>query len=96
MHSRKFRSGTKKWRKQHRKFHPDDLIFWKPSRMKWSGIEFCQKLADKIEVNPGYIVTADELKSVIVIDTDDGTKGGHTLHKFVSAELLVPEGTKED
>lgn len=27
MHSRKFRNGTKKWRKQHRKFHPNNIIF---------------------------------------------------------------------
>lgn len=76
MHSRKFRNGTKKWRKQHRKFHPYNLVFWKPSGMKWSDVEFCKKLADKIdiEVNSGYIITSEELKSAIVIDTDDGTK----------------------
>lgn len=91
MHSRKFRNGTKKWRKQHRKFHPYDLIFWKPPGKKWSDVEFCKKLADKIDIatNSGYIITPEEL---IVIDTDDGTKGRHALHKFVKFELLVPEG----
>ena len=94
MHSQKFRNGTKKWKKQHRKFHPYDLIFWKPPGMKWSDIEFSKKLADKIDfaVNSGYIITAEELKSVIVIDTDDGTKGRHALHEFIKTELLVPEG----
>ena len=93
MHSQKFRNGTKKWRKQRRKFHPYDLIFWKPPGTKWSA-EFNKKLADKIDiaVNSGYIITAEELKSVIVIDTDDGTKGRHTFHEFDDAELLIPEG----
>ena len=74
MHSQKFRNGTKKWRKQHRKFHPYDLIFWKPPGKKWSDSEFCKKLADKIDiaVNSGYLLTPEEFKSVMVIDVDDG------------------------
>jgi len=94
MHSQKFRNSTKKWRKQHRKFHPHDLIFWKPPGVKWSDKEFCKKLIDKIDfaLNSGYIITSEELKSVMVIDEDDGAKGRHTVHKFYGVELLVPEG----
>ena len=63
MHSRKFRNGTKRWRRQHRKFHPDTLMWWKT-----------------VNPNPGYLITAEELKSVLIIDRDDGTKGIHEYY----------------